>query len=158
MIEPIRGAAGAEVPLEAPGVQPPPFDTLIIGSEQLPDYVGKPIFQSERIYDVNPVGVVTGLAWTSMGGAVLYIETQPRGLPPLKRDALTAANTADNGGASGSGSVHTTGQMGDVMRESTQIAHTFARGYMGQLESENRYLEETPLHLHVPEGATPKDG
>merc|ERR1711897_65349 len=48
--------------------------------------------------------------------------------------------------------------MGDVMRESTQIAHTFSRSYLHKLQPENRFLEQTALHIHVPEGATPKDG
>merc|ERR1711871_1715633 len=58
----------------------------------------------------------------------------------------------------GGGIVRSTGQMGDVMRESTQIAHTFAKSYLREIDGENDYLESTQLHIHVPEGATPKDG
>jgi len=96
-------------------------------------------------------GVVTGLAWTSMGGAVLYIETQPVGPVPSE-----VAEGEGSGG--GRGSLRTTGQMGDVMKESSTIAHTYARTYLNALQPDNTYLERAPLHLHVPEGATPKDG
>merc|ERR1719149_95215 len=51
-----------------------------------------------------------------------------------------------------------TGQLGEVMKESSTIAHTFARYYLGEIDPGNSFLEESPLHLHVPEGATPKDG
>jgi len=133
--------------------------TFVVGPEQLSEYVGKPIFTSERIYESNPPGVVTGLAWTSMGGAVLYIETQPIGVS-TGADASESGAGGERGSGSGSGggSVRSTGQMGDVMRESTQIAHTFSRSYLHQLQPENRFLEQKALHLHVPEGATPKDG
>ncbi|KAF0774499.1 hypothetical protein AaE_001802 [Aphanomyces astaci] len=80
-----------------------------------------------------------GLAWTAMGGSSLYIET-------------TTVQTKG-----GKGSLVTTGQMGSVMEESTKIAHTFARHKLEQIEPDNAFFE-ADLHLHVPEGATPKDG
>ena len=133
----------------------PPIETTVVGAEELIDYVGKPLFQSERIYDVNPPGVVNGLAWTSMGGAVLHIETSPCG--HTDGAAAESDGGAASGGAGGA-SVRSTGQMGDVMRESTQIAHTFARQYVRTRDAECSFLDRTPLHVHVPEGATPKDG
>ena len=61
-------------------------------------------------------------------------------------------------GAGGNANIIRTGQLGDVMKESSSIAHTFARSYLGGLDSSNTFLEEASLHMHVPEGATPKDG
>ena len=157
-------APGEAEEVEEDKPAPPPFDTIVIGEEQLSDYVGKPTFTSERFYDgVNPPGVVTGLAWTSMGGAVLYIETQPIGTRHLRRAAADDAASSDSGNESGSsssreGSIMRTGQLGEVMKESSLIAHTFARSYLSGVAPSNAYLEEASLHLHVPEGATPKDG
>ena len=153
-----EAAAAAEPP-----AMPIDWEKVVVGADQLADYVGKPTFQSERFYDTNPPGVVTGLAWTSMGGAVLYIETQPSLQGGGKGKAAAAAEGGEGGGASGGGGggggiVRSTGQMGDVMRESTQIAHTFAKSYLREIDGENDYLESTQLHIHVPEGATPKDG
>ena len=137
-----EGASAAEGASEASEASeaPPPFETIVIGADQLPDYVGKATFTSERIYETNPTGVVTGLAWTSMGGAVLYIETAPvgRAAADLRRAGAGATPRADGaegggegggGGAGGGGSAHVirTGQLGDVMKESSTIAHTFAR-------------------------------
>ncbi|MCI03197.1 LON protease mitochondrial-like, partial [Trifolium medium] len=81
-----------------------------------------------------------GLAWTAMGGSTLYIET-------------TLVEDGD-----GKGALHTTGQLGDVMKESAQIAHTVARAILLEKEPENPFFANTKLHLHVPAGATPKDG
>ena len=156
-----KDGAAADAAAEAP-----PFDTIVIGESQLADYVGKPTFTSERLYDTNPPGVVTGLAWTSMGGAVLYIETQPVGTRHLRErgggggDGVGSggSGSGSDGGGGGGGGVVRTGQMGDVMKESCTIAHTFARGYLGGLQPKNEFLESATLHLHVPEGATPKDG
>ncbi|RLN87123.1 hypothetical protein BBJ28_00016831 [Nothophytophthora sp. Chile5] len=85
-------------------------------------------------------GVVMGLAWTAMGGASLYIET------------TRVVTKADRSG------LITTGQMGSVMEESTKIAHTYARSKMHEIDPESKFFEENEVHLHVPEGATPKDG
>ena len=155
-------AAESEAAAAEPPAMPPDWEKVVVGADQLADYVGKPTFQSERFYDTNPPGVVTGLAWTSMGGAVLYIETQPS-LQGGGKGKAAAAEGGESGGASGGGGggggiVRSTGQMGDVMRESTQIAHTFAKSYLREIDGENDYLESTQLHIHVPEGATPKDG
>jgi Lon-like ATP-dependent protease len=88
-----------------------------------------------------------GLAWTSMGGSALYIETQGirRGLDK-------------EGKTRGGGAIKTTGQLGDVMKESSQIAYTVARARLGQIAPDNRYFDDTDIHMHVPEGSTPKDG
>lgn len=90
-----------------------------------------------------------GLAWTAMGGSSLYIETAKRKFP---RD------NEDGKGGQAEGSLKLTGHLGDVMKESCQIALTVARGYLRSVDPTNTFLETHHLHLHVPEGATPKDG
>ncbi|KAJ6359640.1 hypothetical protein OIU77_003780 [Salix suchowensis] len=115
-------------------------DKVLVDTSNLADFVGKPVFHAERIYDQTPVGVVMGLAWTAMGGSTLYIET-------------TQIEQGD-----GKGALNLTGQLGEVMKESAQIAHTVARGILLSKEPDNLYFANTKLHLHVPAGATPKDG
>lgn len=123
-------------------------ESVAVGEENLNKFVGKPIFTHERMYDGDtPPGVVMGLAWTAMGGSSLYIETAKR----------KHAQDKDESGK-GDGSLHLTGHLGDVMKESCQIALTVARGYLKDVEGGNSFLETHHLHLHVPEGATPKDG
>ncbi|XP_030228614.1 lon protease homolog, mitochondrial [Gadus morhua] len=118
---------------------------VTITPDNLHDYVGKPLFTVDRMYDVTPPGVVMGLAWTAMGGSTLFIETslrRPRE-PVLKE---------------GEGSLELTGQLGDVMKESAKIASTFARSFLMTQDPQNSFLVNSHLHMHVPEGATPKDG
>uniref|UniRef100_A0AAX7SWN5 Lon protease homolog, mitochondrial n=1 Tax=Astatotilapia calliptera TaxID=8154 RepID=A0AAX7SWN5_ASTCA len=118
---------------------------VMVTPENLQEFVGKPIFTVDRMYDVTPPGVVMGLAWTAMGGSTLFIETSLR-RPPGGADSK------------GEGSLEVTGQLGDVMKESAKIASTFARAFLMTQEPENHFLINSHLHLHVPEGATPKDG
>ncbi|CAA6661999.1 unnamed protein product [Spirodela intermedia] len=113
----------------APGVEEV-SQIVIVDEGDLPDFVGKPVFHAERIYDQTPVGVVMGLAWTAMGGSTLYIET-------------TLVEQGE-----GKGSLHLTGHLGDVMKESAQIAHTVARAILLDREPDNQFFP----------GATPKDG
>ncbi|XP_039018912.1 lon protease homolog 1, mitochondrial-like [Hibiscus syriacus] len=115
-------------------------EKVLVDPSNLADFVGKPVFHAERIYDQTPVGVVMGLAWTAMGGSTLYIET-------------TLVEQGE-----GKGALHVTGQLGDVMKESAQIAHTLARAILLEKEPDNPFFGNTKLHLHVPAGATPKDG
>ena len=117
-----------------------PIESITVDVGDLFDYVGHPPFATDRIYDVTPPGVVTGLAWTAMGGSTLYIECTP----------------IDEG--DGKGALKTTGQLGDVMKESSTIAHTFSRHFLESKDPGNTYLANTSLHMHVPAGATPKDG
>ena len=83
-----------------------------VSHDTLKDYVGNPTFTSDRMYETTPPGVVMGLAWTAMGGSTLYIETSLA--KPL-------------GDKDDSGSIRVTGQLGDVMKESAEIAYTFAK-------------------------------
>nr|AAB48000.1 LON protease homolog [Arabidopsis thaliana] len=133
--------SSAEEPKEeAPNREDSLLKKVMIDESNLADYVGKPVFHAEKLYEQTPVGVVMGLAWTSMGGSTLYIET-------------TVVEEGE-----GKGGLNITGQLGDVMKESAQIAHTVARKIMLEKEPENQFFANSKLHLHVPAGATPKDG
>ncbi|KAG0546430.1 hypothetical protein BDA96_02G446600 [Sorghum bicolor] len=116
------------------------IEKVVVDSSNLGDFVGKPVFQAERIYEQTPVGVVMGLAWTAMGGSTLYIET-------------TKVEEGE-----GKGALVLTGQLGDVMKESAQIAHTVGRAVLLEKEPDNQFFANSKLHLHVPAGSTPKDG
>jgi ATP-dependent Lon protease len=124
-------------------------DSWTVNDDNLEEYVGKRIFQSDRLYEKDPLpdGIVMGLAYTSMGGSALYIETQG-----IKR------GVDENGKPRGGGNIRATGKLGDVMKESSQIAYTVARARLGDIEPENNFFDITDIHMHVPEGATPKDG
>ncbi|XP_047505644.1 lon protease homolog, mitochondrial isoform X2 [Pieris napi] len=119
-------------------------EKLKVTDENLSDLVGKPTFKHDRMYDITPPGVIMGLAWTAMGGSTLYIETALRN----KHHEEKAS----------SGSLELTGHLGDVMKESARIALTVARNYLDKHSHGNTFLNTSHLHLHVPEGATPKDG
>ena len=82
-----------------------------------------------------------------MGGSALYIETQgiKRGLD-------------EKGNPRGGGTLKATGNLKDVMKESSQIAYTVARARLSEIDPSNDFFDKTDLHMHVPEGATPKDG
>ena len=99
--------------------------------------LGKPKFRNDR-YDIEGMrGVVTGLAWTEVGGDILYIES-----------ILTP----------GKGKLNLTGNLGDVMRESATIAYEWVMAHYEKLGIERKMFEEWDLNIHVPEGAIPKDG
>ncbi|XP_062554514.1 lon protease homolog, mitochondrial isoform X1 [Armigeres subalbatus] len=116
-----------------------------VTGDNLNELLGKPIFTHDRMYESTPPGVVMGLAWTAMGGSALYIET-------AKRKLIAAKDKI------GDGSLELTGHLGDVMKESARIALTVARNFIKQHDQSNDFLESSHIHLHVPEGATPKDG
>lgn len=103
-----------------------------VNSENLTTFLGKQIFSSDRMYDTTPVGVVMGLAWTAMGGSSLYIETSRRHIRHLdKPDAPITGGT-----------LHITGNLGDVMKESAQIAITVARNFLHSHDPKNLFLEQ----------------
>ncbi len=106
--------------------------------EDVLNYLGKPRYTRD-IYENNKyVGVVTGLAWTQVGGEILFIETS---ISPSKTPTLTL-----------------TGNLGDVMKESATIALGYIKSHAKQLGIEQKKLDTSSVHLHVPEGAIPKDG
>ncbi|WP_290518345.1 endopeptidase La [Alcanivorax sp.] len=109
---------------------------LSISGKNLTDFLGQPYFQTEKTQ--RGVGVVTGLAWTSMGGATLSIEANQ-------------VHSKQRG-------FKLTGQLGDVMKESAEIAYSYVASNLAQFSLDPAQLDEAFLHLHVPEGATPKDG
>jgi Lon-like ATP-dependent protease len=124
-------------------------NTWEITEDNLHEYVGKPVFTSDRLYEDGPLphGIVMGLAYTSMGGSALYIETQS-----IRRGLDSEGKTR------GGGTLKVTGQLGDVMKESTQIASTVARARLSDIKPESNFFDINDIHMHVPEGATPKDG
>lgn len=101
-------------------------------------YLGKPRFNRDMWENNNYYGVVTGLAWTSVGGEILFIETS---LSKSKTPTLTL-----------------TGNLGDVMKESATIALGYIKAHAEQFGIQQKDLETQSVHLHVPEGAIPKDG
>lgn len=115
---------------------------ITITPENLKDFVGSPVFTSDRMYDVTPPGVVMGLAWTQMGGSTLFIESVLDS--SIKEESKP--------------SFHRTGQMGDVMKESSMIAYTYSKAFVAKKFPENRFFDKASIHMHIPEGATPKDG
>ncbi|PGH09245.1 ATP-dependent protease La [Polytolypa hystricis UAMH7299] len=138
------GETSAEAEIQAPRVAAHvPSDVHVsIGKDNLKDYVGPPIFTSDRLYDVTPPGVAMGLAWTSMGGAALYVESiLETALSPKSRPSLEQ-----------------TGNLMAVMKESTVIAYSFAKSVMAKDFPENKFFERAKVHLHCPEGAVQKDG
>ena len=107
-----------------------------VGVRNLEDFLGKPRFRPQQ--PQAGVGVVTGLAWTAMGGATLDVEA-----------------SRVHGKARG---FKLTGQLGDVMKESAEIAWSFVVAHLEALDGGSDFFDEAFVHLHVPEGATPKDG
>ena len=102
--------------------QEPSF--LEVTSDKLKDYVGNPIFTSDRMYEITPPGVVMGLAWTAMGGSTLYIETAVS--RPRKKEAIGSDEKVKEEGEE-AGVLQSTGHLGEVMKESTLIAYTYAK-------------------------------
>jgi len=124
------------------GMDVPTDIHIKIDSSNLKDYVGPPIYTSDRLYDITPPGVAMGLAWTQMGGSALYIES-----------ILEAALTPESRPG-----FERTGNLQQVMKESTVIAYSFAKSFMAKNFPENKFFEKARVHLHCPEGAVPKDG
>jgi len=123
-------------------------EEVTVTSENIEKFVGKPVFTHDRLYEETPPGVVMGLAWTAMGGSTLFIETSLRNQSRKSSDPSKPET----------GSLKVTGSLGDVMKESTEIAYTFSKSFLNKLDESNKFLDNAHIHLHVPEGATPKDG
>jgi len=130
-------------------------EQITVTKKTLPELVGQPVFHSERLYDhTPPPGVVMGLAWTAMGGTTLYVEAAER--TRVRVEEGEERKKKDHEGERGYMKV--TGQLGSVMGESAEIAMTYSRSLLRQLDGSNNFLESAGIHLHVPEGSTPKDG
>lgn len=113
------------------------FEHLKIGPDELESYLGPRKFRESPHEAPARAGIATGLAWTPMGGDVLYIEASE--LP-------------------GSGQLVLTGQLGEVMKESARAALTYALSHADELDVPEDILQKKDVHVHVPAGATPKDG
>jgi len=111
-----------------------------ITPDNLAEYAGQPEFSTHKLYQKMPAGVVMGLAYTSMGGSALYIEV----------------SKSKFAGQESEPKLTMTGNLKQVMSESIQIAYTFARKFASG--KGNTFLDNNSIHIHVPEGATPKDG
>jgi ATP-dependent Lon protease len=111
--------------------------TVKITAKSLHTYLGAEKYIREEDLDKNEIGVVNGLAWTPVGGEILHIEA-----------SLMAGKTA----------LTLTGQLGDVMKESVQAAHSYIRAHAEALHLKPEIFQENEIHVHVPAGAIPKDG
>ena len=107
-------------------------------SDDVKEYLGTPRYNRDKYEGNEYAGVVTGLAWTSVGGEILFIESS---ISPAKAPSLTL-----------------TGNLGDVMKESAILALQYIKAHASELNIEQKLLEENSVHVHVPEGAIPKDG
>jgi ATP-dependent Lon protease len=112
-------------------------EPLVIADKSLMDYLGQPKFVSEGAEKITEVGIAVGLAWTPVGGEILFIEATR--MP-------------------GTGKLLLTGSLGDVMKESAQTALSYLRSQAKMLKIEMADFEKYDIHVHVPAGATPKDG
>lgn len=112
--------------------------SISISAANLKEYIGKPAFNTDRFYDHTPIGVAMGLAWTAMGGATLYIEA-------IK---VTRERTE----------MKLTGSAGQVMKESSEIAWSYLHSAVHKYAPGFTFFEQSQVHIHLPEGATPKDG
>jgi ATP-dependent Lon protease len=111
---------------------------MSITEKNLPKFLGKPLFHSDRYYETTPIGVATGLAWTALGGATLFVESIK--VPAEKTE------------------MKLTGHAGQVMKESAEIAWSFLQGSIHTYAPEHTFFTKECVHIHFPEGATPKDG
>ena len=105
--------------------------------DNLSEYLGKPRFNYQEANEKPEIGIVRGLAWTSVGGDTLQIEVN---LMP------------------GKGELVLTGKLGDVMKESARIGISYIRSVAGQYGIDDKFFKEHDIHIHIPEGAVPKDG
>jgi len=108
-----------------------------IDTIRISEILGKPLFSKEKYHDNSYAGVVTGLAWTAAGGEILYVETSL---------------------SKGDGKLTLTGNLGDVMKESAVIALEFLKSHPEVLDLDPALFTKWNIHIHVPEGAIPKDG
>ena len=111
--------------------------TVILDEEKVKEYLGSPIFSREEYQGNELPGVVTGLAWTAVGGEILYIESSY---------------------SKGHGHLSMTGNLGDVMKESATLALEYIKSHAKEIGIDEKVFEENDIHVHVPAGAVPKDG
>ncbi len=110
---------------------------IVLDAGIVKEYLGSPIFSREEYQGNDLPGVVTGLAWTSVGGEILYIESSY---------------------SKGKGQLSLTGNLGDVMKESARLALEYIKSHAKEIGIDENLFEEKDIHIHVPAGAVPKDG
>ncbi len=111
--------------------------TVTLDEAKIKEYLGSPIFSREEYQGNELPGVVTGLAWTAVGGEILYIESSY---------------------SKGKGHLSLTGNLGDVMKESATLALEYIKSHAKEIGIDEKMFEENDIHVHVPAGAVPKDG
>jgi ATP-dependent Lon protease len=111
--------------------------TVTVSNKKLLEFLGPPMFDETITEKKDQIGLAAGLAWTSVGGDVLFVEV-----------ALSP----------GKGRIKLTGKLGEVMKESAQAALTYVRSHHKELKIDIEKINQTDVHIHVPEGAVPKDG
>eukprot|EP01125_Pyxidicula_operculata_P017336 TRINITY_DN606_c2_g1_i10.p1 TRINITY_DN606_c2_g1~~TRINITY_DN606_c2_g1_i10.p1 ORF type:complete len:329 (+),score=57.71 TRINITY_DN606_c2_g1_i10:357-1343(+) len=116
-------------------------DPYIITVDQLPSLIGQPKYKTERLFTTPPVGVVMGLGANDHGGSGLFVESVS-----IQKDSVNSP------------SVKVTGQLGDVMKESIQVAYTFAKNFLYQIDPENNFFVRNSIHMNWLRNAVPKDG
>ena len=121
----------------AAGIAKGDYKSLTVRAGKLEELLGPAKYKPEHIYPRDEVGLVRGLAWTSVGGEVLDVEV---------------------GVVEGSGRLELTGNLGDVMKESCKAAITYIRSRAGKLGIDPEFYKNRDIHIHFPEGAVPKDG
>jgi Lon-like ATP-dependent protease len=129
-------AEGADQPISSDF--PTDQEKIVVDVTNLHKYIGLPIYDSDNMYGRMVVGVVKGLAYSEYGGSVLFVEASVGSIKKYSKG------------------VKVTGSLGEVMKESIKIAYSYSRHFLQQLG--NGFLEQYNVHIHVPEGATPKDG
>ena len=110
---------------------------VTVNTNNLEDYLGTIKVKHDKINPKDEIGIVTGLAWTQVGGEILSIEV----------------NTMQ-----GNGKLELTGQLGDVMKESAKAGMSYIRSIADKADIDSEFYKNTDIHIHIPEGATPKDG
>ncbi len=113
------------------------IETVRVNTSNLNNYLGTPKFSYDLIAEENEIGLVRGLAWTSVGGVTLSVEATPM---------------------KGKGKIQLTGKLGDVMKESAMAGISYVRAHAAELNIDEDFYTNKDIHIHVPEGGTPKDG
>ncbi|KAK1932858.1 ATP-dependent protease La family protein [Babesia divergens] len=150
------------------------IEKILITKDQLKKYLGVPVYSQDALHPYPlPHGVVMGLAWTNAGGATMYVEArgqmidkkgnliEPNRQPShevLHEEVHQECSDGERNIGTFHGTMKVTGHLGSVMTESSQIALTFCKTFIRKHQPKNLFLDEAHIHVHVPEGATPKDG
>ncbi|MFO7887814.1 MAG: endopeptidase La [Eubacteriales bacterium] len=112
-------------------------EKVVVNVNSLQKYLGIPKYEYERAYEKDQIGIATGLAWTRVGGETLFIEVNLM---------------------NGDGKLQLTGQLGDVMKESAKASLSYVRAHLDRFDIDEKFYKTKDIHVHVPEGAIPKDG